>query len=438
MTADLDQLPPDATKQLGSALSPYQLYQAVDPTTGDWYDYGSSLAARDIDDMLAADGRARAVEQALTLPLRAAPFTMKAAKGDRGEYESASASLELMSTPLDMVIGQAAQSLIYRATFLEKIFTVDRGQVDYAQLAWRPPDVCAMTRSQKTGDVTGFRQTVWGATDAVRIPAAKAVVFLHGANRDPVRGVSEMQVSYRCFRDKQKLRLLWMILCERAAAPWIVAQTSAGQEPAVSKTLASMRSGGVAAVSGIDKLDVLNVAGDAAAVFQSAVTFLDSEMAGSILAGFLDLASSASRGAGSLALSQDQTDFYQASMDAAAREIAQQARSQIIAPLCRYNFGVDAAVPDVTLGPIGGATTEQMLTLVQAFAAAPPGQSFFPTEFIDEIVLRISGALDLDVDKIQAEITERAAQAATSPAAAASAPLHAATDVLTAAAAKAA
>jgi hypothetical protein len=436
-----DTLPPDATKAVGSAMSRYNLYQGIDPQTGDWYDLSTEFGALDIETMLANDGRARSVEQALTLPLRAAPFAMKPGQGDTGEYEQTAESLDRMSTPMPLVLGQAAQSLIYRITYLEKVFDVSRGQVDYQALAWRPPDSCSLRRSQKTGEITGFRQQVWGQPMPVQIDSAKAAIFLHGANRDPVRGSSEMQVSYRCFRDKQKLRALWLILAERTAAPWIIAKTSSGNEDTVAAQLAKLRAGGIFATSqldaGPDNPTVLNVAGEVATIIENMLKYLDSEMAGSVLAGFLDLTGMASRGAGSLALSKDQTDFFTSSMDAAARELASTVRDQIVGPLVRLNKGPDAVVPSVTLGPISGATTEQTVALLQALAAAPSG-TVVPSEFVDELTIRVAAEFNLDADKIRAAIKTAEEKSATSPAAAPSAPVHAAATVLTGAAERAA
>lgn len=414
-------------EQLGSEISAYQPWLGIDVETGDWWDTTAKFEVADIEAMLTLDGRARAVEQAITLPLRAAPLSIKGANGDTGEAEMVNTMLEAMvDTPLQTVIGQWAQSLINRITYQEKCFTVtDDGKIGYKAIAWRPADSCGLLRDRGTGAVTGFTQDLYGKPQPARIMGPKAAVFIHGANRDPVRGVTEMSVSYRCFRDKQKLRALWMLLLERLGAPWVIARTQAGQENAVATTLSKLRGGGVAAVSGVEGVEVLSVTGEVGRIFQTAVQFLDAEMAGSVLAGFLDLASAASRGAGSLALSQDQTDFFADSMEAAAREIAQTCRNQIVTPLVRYNRGPKAVIPDVILGPIGGATSEQLLVLAQSFANAPAGQSVYPQEFIDEIVLRLAGVLDLDLDKIQAAI-KTIESAPVPPAAETSQPLHAA------------
>jgi hypothetical protein len=422
-----DTLPANATKTLGSELSPYRSWQGVDPITGAWYDLTAEMAARDIDDFLRRDGRGRSVEQVLTLPLRAAPLTIKPGHGDTGEYELASESLDRMRTPLPLIVGHGAESLVYRATFLETVFTVDRGLVEYDSLAWRPPDACTLLRDPKTGRILGFRQNVPGETLPVKIPVNKAVIFLHGAHRDPVRGVSEMQVPYRCFLDKQKVRALWFIFLEGAALPRTIAHTNSGDEEKVVASLVKLKNSGVAAVPNGTTVDTLDISGKGADQFKAAIAFLDSEMAQSILAGFLDLTSAAASGTGSYALSKDSRDLFTQAQDANAREIAGTIRSQVVGPLVRLNRGPDAVVPDVQLGPISGPTVEQMLTTLEALASPDTAP---PAEFVDELTIRVAGMFDLNVDKVTAAIRARSeAAAAAGPGAAGSAPISGAADV---------
>lgn len=430
MTTDV--LPPNADVELGSELSAYQRWGGFDAKTGDFYDWSAEWAARDIEDMLRREGRGRALEQVLTLPLRAAPITIKPGHGDSGEYEQVMSSLEQMGdvSPLPLVVAQGAQSLIYRTVFQEKVFTVDRGVNEYECLAWRPPDSCTLMRDRGTGRITGFKQTIPNLAEGVRIPASKAVIWLHGAARDPVRGVSEMEIAYRCFADKQKIRFLWFsVFLEGAALGRIVARVDNAQSAKeVAKQLAKLKNAGVAAVSGVAGIDVLHIADGASDAFKSAMAFLDAEAAQSVLAGFLDLTSAASSGRGSYALSKDQTDFYTQAQDANARELAGTTRLQIVRPLVTLNRAT-GVVPTCQIGPISGATVEQMLTLLQSLAGAPAGSTAIPPEFTNELIVRVAGMLDLNVDKMNAAVAAATQAASSSAAAAPSAPLHAAVTV---------
>lgn len=426
----IDVLPPNAEEELGSEVSAYRSFFGIDWNSGDLVDWSGEWSARNIERMLKKEGRARALEQVLTLPLRAAPITIKPGKGDSGEYEQVMGSLEQMAdvSPLPLVIAQGAQSLIYRVVFHEKVFSVDRGVVEYEAVAWRPPDSCRLTRDKGTGRITGFQQTVPDQPAPVRIPRSKAVVWLHGASRDPVSGISEMEIAYRCFTDKQKIRFLWFaVFLEGAALGRIVALTQQGNEADVAKKLAKLKNAGVAAVSGVDSIETLSIADGASAAFKEAMAFLDSEAAQSVLAGFLDLTSAASSGRGSYALSKDVTDFFTQAQDANARELAGIARKDIVRPLVSLNRA-DGVVPDVAIGPISGATVQQTLDLLQSMLGSQQ-QGPVVAEFVEELTVRVAGMLDLDVDKLHAAIQRAKEAAATSPAAAASAPLHAVAEV---------
>lgn len=409
----------------GSEISAYQRYPGMgfDPDTGDLVDYTGEWRTRDLMDMLDRDGTARGAEQALTLPLRGAPLTVKGESGDTGEAELVNETFEALADPIEDTQGQAAQSLIYRMTFLEKLWTVRDGRTTIGALAWRPTDSCAPTRNPGTGALTGFKQqmTWWGGRSAaggskptwVQIPAAKACVFVHGRARDPIRGVSELTAAQQCYLDKQKIKFLWSVFLKGASIQRVIARTQVGQEATAASTLAKLASGGVAAVSDVTDLTVLN-ATDSGSYFKEALAYLDAEMLASVLAGFLGLAGAATQGRGSFALSKDQSDFFVQAQDAAAREIASVLRAQVVRPLCVVNFGPAAVIPKVTLGPIARATAQEQMDFLKGLAGGPTGVNP-PAEFIDELVLQIAGYLDLDVDKVAEAIKAAAAQAEQSP-----------------------
>jgi hypothetical protein len=427
-----------ATAELGSELSASARYAGLgfDPDTGDLVDWSGEWRARDIEDMLDRDGFARAGEQALTLPLRGAPLTVKPGDGDHGEAELVNDTLANLADPVEDTIGQAAQAQIYRMTFLEKLWTVRDGRFTYDALAWRPPDSCAPLRDPASGRLTGFKQSMtwWGGRTApggkrpswVTIPTAKACVFTHGKARNPIRGVSELQAAYRCYQDKQKIRFLWMTFLKGASIQRLVAETQAGHEADVAGQLAKLATGGVAAISNVTALHILN-ATDSGAFFKEALAYLDNEMLSSILAGFLGLTGAATAGRGSFALSKDQSDFFTQALDGTAREIAADLRAQVVRPLVVVNFGPAAVVPKVTLGPIARATAQEQMDFLKGLAAGPTGVQP-PREFVDELVVQIAGYLDLDVDKVAAAVKAAAeSAAATLPADGVTTPAAAAT-----------
>jgi len=415
--------------EAGTELSAFSRYGGFgfDPDTGDLIDYTPEWQARDIDAMLDTDGIARAGEQALTLPLRGAPLTVKGEAGDRGQAEAVSQMLDGLADPVEDTVGHAAQAQIYRMTFLEKVWTVRDGQFTFESLAWRPPDSCLPTRDPQTGRLTGFKQqmTWWGGRSGqggrkpewVHIPTGKALMFVHGKARNPIRGVSELAAAYRCYQDKQKIRFLWSVFLKGASVQRLVALTQEGSEAKVAQALAKLAAGGVAAVSENDAKSITPLdATDSGAFFKEALAYLDNEMLSSILAGFLGLTGAAMAGRGSLALSKDQSEFFDQAQDATAREIAADMRAQVARPFVVVNFGVNATVPKFTLGPVSRASAQEQMDFLKGLAAGtasqPGAQSIVPQEFIDELVMKIAGYLDLDTDKVAAAVTDSAEQAA--------------------------
>lgn len=406
--------------EIGTGISPWQPYGGIDEY-GNLIDWTDQFQARDLADMLRRDGKARSLESVITLPIRAEAVNITPAAGDRGECEWLLGMLDRMDQPLQHIVDLGVQSLIYRTTFLEKVFDHRDGRMVYDRLAWRPNDACSMIHDKDTGRLLGFQQSLGGPDrfGMVEIPLRKAVVFLHGAYRDPIRGASELEICYRCYQDKQKVRYLWSSFLAGAAVPRTIAETEPGTEASVVAALRKLANGGTAAVPTGTKVTPLNVAGSAGPEFLSMMTYLDAEMSGSVLAGFTELSSAAGRGSrGSMALAQSETTFFANSLDAHAKEIAHTLRAQAFAPLLRVNFGADCAVPKVVIGPVSTLAVQDALTALATMAAAHTDQSIVPAEFVDELTVKVAGMLDLDPKKISDAIAARTAQVeATQPAA---------------------
>jgi hypothetical protein len=72
---------------------------------------------------------------------------------------------------------------------------------------------------EKTASPEGFKQwiggvTAWAYTDRdhpgyVPVPKHKAFVYTHGKHREPVNGVSDLDVCFAAYENKQKLKFLW-------------------------------------------------------------------------------------------------------------------------------------------------------------------------------------------------------------------------------------
>src|ERR1039458_6851325 len=169
-----------------------------------------------METMLTRDGQAAAIEAVLTLPIRQASRAIEAGKDDNGEAEFCRSVLMTpatgggMKTPLQDVIGQVTSAQTYKKAFFEKCFDVREsdGKIVYDKLAFRPTATCEQKRNAQTAAPDGFRQQVWqfgGVSKSqahsttpgyVEIPEVRSFVYVNGKHRQPLTGLSEMELTY--------------------------------------------------------------------------------------------------------------------------------------------------------------------------------------------------------------------------------------------------
>lgn len=388
---------------------------------GTVFDYGQWEAA-DIDEMLKRDGKAKTIEAVLTLPIRQAPHTIGAGQNKApaqvvdfiNEALTTPANNGGMSTSLNLIIAQMTGAISKRRAFFEKVFKQnDEGYTVYDKIAWRPQSTCTITRDKMTGAFQGFKQIPirWDDTNEISWTPQYSFVYLHGVHRDPMAGVSDMEIPLWCYKTKQKIRFLWYQFLEGQSLPKVVVkaqdQTTAD---VVAKKVIGLRSGGVV---GIDEnmvsLDVLQSSGKGADQFQAALNYLDAEASNSVLAGFTDLASAAASGAGSLALSKDQSDFFLMSRQAVTKEMADAINQYLIPDLVAYRFGAKTPCPEFEFGQITEEDAQVTINMLSSLAAAPTLR--LPTAFMDELTIKVARYLELDETKVEAGLKQAAADA---------------------------
>lgn len=390
--------------------------------------------------MILRDGQGAALEAVLTLPIRQCPWTILPSHGDKGEAEFVRsvlmqpASSGGMKTPMQQVIGQATAAQIYKKAYFEKVFTIraDDGKVVYDKLAYRPPSTCQVRRKAENADFDGFRQQVWlfGGLLAERsrhlktpgyvdIPKHRSFVYIHGKHREPLQGVSELDLSYSCYQTKMKLLFLWFNFLEGQSLPKMAVY---GESPEIAADraddLASMRASGIVGWErnppDMKAFDIIETSGKGADQFAAALAFLETWQTASVLAGFTGLSSLASLGRGSLALSTDQSAFFLKSRQAITQELEADITAEVVAPLVLYNFGSNASFPAFKFGPLIDDNAAALTTMFQTLAVAPSLQ--IPHGIMDLITERIATVLDIDIDAVDAIVQsaadERAAQAA--------------------------
>lgn len=374
-----------------------------------------NTTARQIQAMLGRDGTAKKLEQIITVTIRSADYEIQ------GDGPEADFIRECMEDKLDTLIDQCTGGAIYGKAFFELVYTNDEsGRLVYDKIAWRPPASCQASYDPKTSEHQGFRQRVAhpglvflpaeraGMPGYVDIPEIKAFIYRHGMYREPLKGVSDMDVAVEAYELKEKLKFLWFQFLENQSLPKLVVYgndiTDANK---MATALAQLKSSGVLGLKRPPEptaraFDVLESSGAGATQFIEAIRYLEQQQTNSILAGFTDLTQAATGGKGSNALSADQSEFFLGSQQATADEISEAITCKIFKSLVVWNFGATAQVPKLQIGPIGNAQTDRALNLLSSLLVSP--NMIAPEGFVDELLTYTAAFLGLDPEKVQSAI----------------------------------
>lgn len=397
---------------------------------GKVFDYGD-WAARELEEALRQDYKMRQLDRVLTGPLEAVNGDWTAGKGDTGECEFIQAFFNAdefsggMSTPLDLVLSQMTSAIGYKKAFFEKVFTAGtgdfEGKIVYSKVAYRPATTCRALRDPKTGALDGFEQEPFylglGVTDGmypIQIPLARSFVYVHGQRRDPINGVSDLEVPMWCFKTKQKILFLWLQFAERAALPKVVVTAQdEGTAREVATQIARTANSGVTPVTapaGPSTISIqpLDISGKGGESFQQILTYLDQAAANSALAGFTNLTDVGKTGGG-WALSSDASDFFLQTRQAAVQERDREIR-RLAAPLVRFNYGPQGKVPAYQSAPLSTEDKAPQIALLQALLTGPAAAQL-PDQFVEDLAAMVGGAWGLDTDKLRTAFQTAAADA---------------------------
>jgi len=386
---------------------------------GSVFNYDRSSVER-LDEALGRDGKMNTLLQVLTLPMRQAPISFRRGQAEAkvtdwlAQVMTEPANNGGMTTPLKTIIAQMTGAIAYRKAFFEKVFTLgEDDRIVYKKVAWRPPATCAVMRDPQNGAFRGFKQQPIRLedNDEITIPHKRAFVYIHGQHRNPLEGVSDLDIPYWCYITKQKIRFLWYSFLEGQSLPKTV--VTARDETSANKAAAKvvgLRQGGVVGLAEGVTTDVLESSGRGAAQFKEALQWLDAEASGSVLAGFTDLGAAATSGIGSFALSKDQTDFFLMSRQAVSQEMADTINQFLIPDLVRMNFGPKTRSPIMEFSPISEDDAQMAVSLLQATAQSP--SLVLPREFMDELTERVAGFLGLNTARVREGLARAAVESA--------------------------
>jgi hypothetical protein len=382
------------------------------------YDYREPNVGQ-LQEMLDHDGKAKSLEQVLSMPIIGAGWHIVPGEGN-DDHETAQWVEEIlrkdtpsggMSTPMETVIAQMTSAFTFRRSYHEKVFKQDeKNQVVYDKVAFRPAETCTMLRQRVNGDLMGFTQWVLGQPLQVSITLPYALVYIHGQHRNPVKGISDLQIPYHNYRIKEKLKFLWYTYCETMSLPRTI--VLANGDPAAKKAaqaIAALKNAGVAGLPKEWVTEIIPLAPGSAGSheFQAAIAYLDSDSALSLLAGFTDLAGRAmGTGAGmgtgtrgSYGLSQSQIAFFMTMLKAYSTELSTTVTQGLITDLVRWNKGKAVQIPQFAVGPLEEQDVQSAFGLLQTIAQS---QSMnVPIEFVEQLTLLVADELGINTDVIE-------------------------------------
>ena len=412
MAVSRDANPPTGNRkyEVGTALDFNRQYR-------DQAQYGEILSLDDrpsvqeIWKMIGNDAQAHQLFTALKLPLKSVEFDILAGEGDKGERDfvewalNATARQGGMTTPMRTVIAQMGNALAFRIAPFEKVWRVVEDHPEYKgfhtlhKLGYRPPSTCTV-RGDENGSFNGFIQRAYKGNNykTAVIAPQKSLVYIHNFDVAGLDGMTAFDTVYKNYLNKLKVSFFYFAFLENVAFPRTLVKV-AGDDPEEleglldkARMLATQGILGLYDTESIESYESQRNTRD----YQSALEYLDWQMAKSVLGQFLDLGTSGERG--SYALSKDKSSFFYNALEAVLLDISEAINNYVIADLAQYNFGMDAAFPRIRFKPLNDETADAVLeTYRQIVMANTPNVT--PT-FLLQLMKRVEEILGLELDPL--------------------------------------
>lgn len=163
------------------------------------------------------DGEVQAIVRLLTLPIKATPFHILPAKGDKGERDFIETNLTAppemggMTTPLPFVIADMTRAIFEGFRLYEKVAQIIKegeykGKVSWRKLAPRDAQTVKL-KADKHGGFNGVHQvaTFGGEMVDVSIPPEKCMLFTFQKEKHWLYGESILKAAFYHYDKKHKL-----------------------------------------------------------------------------------------------------------------------------------------------------------------------------------------------------------------------------------------
>jgi len=400
------EIPNTRKYESGTAYDPARVYRNPQDMTVMELDGGPSV--RDLEKMLRNDAQARQLATALKLPIKGAQFEFLATEGDNGERDFVEYALLSsykqggMTTPFKQVIAQMSNAIIYRFQAFEKVWKVqERGKykdkVVLHKLGWRPPATCKL-RTDTNGSFNGFQQDAYKGNKYIKqnFDPKRALVYIHGADENPILGMTPFDTIYKNYLSKLKVSFFYFAFLENVAFPRTIAKV-AGDDPTELRHLLDkarmLAHNGIMGLYEHEEIESYESQRNTRD-YQSALEYLNWEMARAALGQFLDLGTSGERG--SFALSKDKSSFFFNQLEGVLDDMAETINNYVIADLVQYNFGQDASYPKLRFRPLNDETADAVLETYKAIIGSNAPN--VTPNFMLQLMQRVEDILGLEID----------------------------------------
>ncbi|NUR09340.1 MAG: DUF935 family protein [Nocardioidaceae bacterium] len=312
-----------------------------------------------IDQGAASDEVARFVADNLGLPLAGANQQEQLARTrDRFSWKD-----HLRHALLMLEFGHMPFEQVYRIA--------DDGRAWIRKLAPRMPQTLSEINVAVDGGLESIRQyaAAGSRVEPPKIPVDRLVMYVHEREGGNWRGQSLLRSAYKDWLLKDRLLRVDTATIERNGMGVPVYEGSeeqAGADKESGLALATSIRAGQSAGGYIPagaKLTLKGVEGELPKALDS-IRYHDEQIAKSVLAHFMNLGQAT--GTGSYALGESFLDFFVASLQAVAEDIADIATQHIVEDLVDINFGPTAPAPRITFQEIGSRSqvTAQAIALL--------------------------------------------------------------------------
>lgn len=252
------------------------------------------------------------------------------------------------------------------------------GKAQLSGLWERPPwTISHLHVEGKTGLLEGVTQTGGWNNNSPQIPAKNLVYYVREREGSNWTGTSLLRPCYASWLIKEDVRRHYGAANVRWSTGIPVMEALPGTNPTQGQMveaaqLAQDARGGIVAGAATPPGFTMKIMGISGSLppTQDFLRWLDEQMTGSALLGFLDLGSTPN---GSRALGDTFLDSFHLALESEGELVADIATRQIAAPIVTWNFGEDEPVPRVVVSGIGSrreVTAESLALLLGAGALA--------------------------------------------------------------------